>query len=121
MQSNVRNLKYAVNLLNVTFHVGDKIVRGLDFPHVQRGSQCASQSPSDTSNHMVERRRILGTGNRSAILLLVEVFDSAMDSKVHRLIEPFDVSRSMWPLMLFNSDLAGMRDGHAVFPYLGNL
>ena len=116
MQFNSCDSQDAVDIFNVTFNVGNQILCRLDLAHVQCGSQGTGKSPCDTSNHVIEGGRVFGSGNRSTVLLLIEVFDSTMDSEVNRLLETLDVCGPMRSLMLFDSDSAGMRYGHGGFP-----
>jgi hypothetical protein len=109
---NLGDSEYTVHLCNVAFDRRGEFFRRMYFPRVQRGTQGTRQSPGDARNHMIQRCRILGPGKLATILVLIKVFDPAVDSKVERLIETLDQRCPMRPLVLPDFNPTGVSNRH---------
>lgn len=111
-QPNSRNLQHAVHIFDVAFDIGNQILCRIDLPHFQCGTQGAGQSSGDTGDDVIERGGVLRSGHLPAILVLVESFDSTVNSEVDRFIEVLDVGCAMRAFVFFDANAACVGNGH---------
>jgi hypothetical protein len=111
-QADLGDLENTVHVFNIPFHKGDEIVCGLDFPRFQRGGKGSGESPTNAGNHVIQGRRIFRTRDLSAVFLLVEVLDPAVDAEMNGLREVLNVGRAVRAFMLLDADVAGVGYGH---------
>jgi len=112
------DLQRAINVFDVAFDISHQIVCRLDLPHIQCGSQGAGQSPSDTSDDVVQCRWILRSGDLPPVFLLVEVFDSAVNTEMQWIIEVFNVGRAVRPLVFLDTNSTRVGNGHMELSFL---
>jgi hypothetical protein len=111
-QADPGDLEKAVRVFNIPFHKRDEIVCRFDFPRFQRGGEGSGESPANAGDHVIEGRRIFRTGDLSAVFLLVEILDAAVNAEMNGLREVLDVGRAMRAFMLHDTNVAGVGYGH---------
>jgi hypothetical protein len=92
--------------------MGCKVIRGRDFPRIQRSGKGARESPGDPCDDMIESRRILRPGDLTPVLFFVEAPDASMNAEVERIGETLNIGRAMGPLQLVNANVTRVRYGH---------
>lgn len=112
MQADTGYLQYSLHILDVPFDIGAKRPGGSYTPRFQRGTQGTGQSPRNTSDDVVQRGRVLGSREFSAVLVLVEMSDSTMNAKVKGFRKTFDRGGPVGALMFLNPNAACMDYRH---------
>jgi hypothetical protein len=119
-KANSSDPQYSLNLLDISFDFSSQIPGRSYSPRLQRGTQGAGQSPCHTCDYVIQGGRKLGPGGFATVLVLVEVSDSPVDSKVDRFVETFDQRGPMRALVLFEPNSAGVNNRH-LYPPLSEL
>jgi hypothetical protein len=108
----LRDFQNAFHILNVSFHVSGKVVRGRDSPRIQRSGKGARESPGDPCDHMVQSRRILRPGDLTPVLFFVKAPDPSVNAEVERIGKTLNIGRAMGALVLVNTDVTRVCYGH---------
>jgi hypothetical protein len=116
-QADLGYFENPVHVLNIPFHKRDEIISGLDFPRFQRSCKGSGESPANSRNDVIQGGRILRTFDFTAVLLLVEVLDAAVDAEVKGLGEVLDVGRAVGAFMLRDTDVTRVGYCHWQPPY----
>ena len=108
----LRDFQNAFHVLNVSFHMSCKVVRGRDSPRIQRSGKGTRESPGDSCDHMIQSRRILRPGDLAPILFFVKAPDPSVNAEVERIGETLNVGRAMGSLVLMYTDVTRVCYGH---------
>jgi hypothetical protein len=105
----LRDFQNPLHILNVSFHVSRKVVRGRDSPRIQRSGKGPRESPGDSCDHMIQSRRILRPGDLAPILFFVEAPDAPVNAEVERIGEILNIGRAMGSLQLVDANVTRVR------------
>jgi len=96
--ADLRYAKDSIDILYVPFHIGSKVLRGLDLTRFQRAGKRSEESAGHGSNHVIESGRILFF-HLEPVLGGVKMPDPAVHAIVNGLGEAFEQGRPVRPLV----------------------
>lgn len=88
-QADFGDSKNTLDIFDVSFHIGNQVLSGLNSSRIQRGGKSAGQSAGYSADDVIKRGRIFRAGLVSTVLLFVKMPDSTVNPKMNRFGKPF--------------------------------